>query len=138
MRFVLLGLMILVTLAQGVLVMRRYHSEQLVARARQDAQRLANLTLEVFRGQEPPAGVSFWQAIGRSEPINDPWGQAYRMDIFPGDPWREFIWVSAGPDGQFGNGDDVKARVPFKRGAAHDLTRPEIDPAGSAGSVEAR
>jgi hypothetical protein len=137
MRELIVLLMMLVTGAQLVLVNHRLAAEKTVAETKQNVKRLASLTLDVFHGQDPPEGASLWAAIGRTSPMVDPWGQEYRMEVLQGQFYREYIWVSAGPDRVMGSQDDLKARVPFQHGNGPDLTRPEISPEGSTGSTEA-
>ena len=139
MREFFLLLILLITAFQAAVIEREFRRERKVNEVREDLRRLSTLTIEYFRGKEPPQGKEFWEAIGRpgGEPIYDTWGQEYRLDIFPGETHREYIWVSAGPDRAFGTGDDIKVRVPFPR-ENPDLTRPGITTETGPTSLDAK
>lgn len=138
MRELFIVLVLAASVAQGAIFFHRYRQEQDAALTRASVKRLAGLTMELFRSEDPPQGKAFWQAIGRAEPMRDVWGQEFRMEIFFGDTHKEFIWSSAGPDGKFASADDIKARVPYQRGATLDLTHPEILPDSGASSTDAK
>lgn len=139
MRELFLLLFLLTTAFQAAVLGREFQRSQKISETREDLRRLSKLTLEFFRGKEPPRGKEFWTAIGRQngEPIFDPWGQEYRLDVFEGETHREYLWVSAGPDRTFGNSDDLKVRVPLPR-ENPDLTRPGITPDSGPTSIDAK
>lgn len=124
MRKFLLIFVVLATLVQVVLLVRRFRAEEQLVTTRESVKRLATLTMETFHGQDPPQGAAFWQAIGRTEPILDIWGQEFHMEVFAGESHKEYLWISAGPDGKRGTSDDIKARVPYQKGSTLDLTHP--------------
>jgi hypothetical protein len=85
------------------------------------------LSVHLFQGPKPPTPESFWREINRSDPLLDPWGRPYRLQIFPGPP-KAFEWFSTGSDGVMGSPDDLKLMVPYGEGAAPiDFTKPELD-----------
>lgn len=129
--------MILVTAGQAAFFTGRFQAEMKVADAQATVRRLARLTFEIFQGQEPPAGGSLWQAIGKPAPMIDPWGQEYRMEVLPGQYYREYIWQSAGKDHAFGSRDDLRARVPYSHENAPDVTQPEMNSENGNGSTGA-
>jgi hypothetical protein len=92
--------------------------------AREDIRRLVKVTLQFFEKGTPPSGSQFWRAIGRAEPLLDPWGAAYLLDH----PARhEFRWRSLGPDGKLASPDDIELRIPFGDGLGIDFTHPSLD-----------
>lgn len=131
MRLVFFVAFVTLTAAHLWLGWKNLRAGERVLEARTAVSRLAKLTLEVFERRSPPQGQAFWKAIGRDAPILDPWGQEYRMEIFSGESSRQFIWISAGPDGRFGNRDDLRAQVPYQDGATLDLT--PLSPEGAQG-----
>jgi hypothetical protein len=127
MRELLLVLMLLATIAQAAIMRQRLQRERDIVTTRESVKKLAAITLQVFKGQDPPVGMAFWQGLNRTEPMYDLWGQEYRLEVLTGETHKEFIWQSAGPDRQYGTADDIRARVPYQRGVTLDLTHPEIN-----------
>ncbi|MGZ3693818.1 MAG: hypothetical protein ACXWQO_06430 [Bdellovibrionota bacterium] len=138
MRELLLALMLMATLAQMAILQKQFSAEKKIVTTRESVKRLSLITINVFKGQDPPSGKAFWESLGRSGPMYDVWGQEFRLEIFVGDTHKEYIWESAGPDRQWGTPDDIKARVPYQRGVTLDLTQPEISSESTPDSKDAK
>ncbi len=137
MRELVLAFMILATLAQAMVVKQQFQREREIVATQDSVKKLAAITTQVFRGQNPPTGMAFWERLQRTEPMKDIWGQEFRMEIFGGESQKEYIWESAGPDRQYGTRDDIRARVTYQNGATLDLTHPGINPESGPNSSDA-
>ncbi len=123
-RVIWLALVLLLTAAQGAYLVSRGITHWESIEARVEVKRLAENTLRYFEARKPPTGEAFWRTIGRTEPLRDPWGQPYVLDI----PQEgSFRWRSAGPDQRLGSADDLSAEVPYGERLLQDLTRPSVD-----------
>ena len=124
MRAVWLAIFLAISLLHAGMVLGRVRMEEGKLTAREDLRRLVRVTLQFFQKGVPPTGGQFWQAVGRLEPLHDPWGAAYLLDH---PSRREFRWRSLGPDGILATPDDIETRIPFGDGVGLDLTQPQLD-----------
>jgi hypothetical protein len=90
--------------------------------AREVVRRLSRVTIKFFNKGAPPTGAVFWKTIGKKEPLRDPWGLPYELDLPSA---KEFRWLSAGPDRKRHTEDDLISRMPFSDGQGVDF--PQAD-----------
>lgn len=115
---------LLLTLLHVWLVVGSMVNERREITTRDDLRRLSKVTLQFFSKRVPPSAESFWRSIGRAEPLEDPWGTPYRLDLPSPD---EFRWSSAGPDRKHQSADDLVSRIPFGDGGGIDFTQPHLE-----------
>lgn len=123
-RVIWLAVVLLLTAAQGAYLVSQGITHWHRIEARLEVKRLAENTLRFYEARRPPTGDEFWRAVGRSEPLRDPWQQPYALDIPQEGTFR---WRSAGEDQRLGTADDLSAEVPYGERLLQDLTRPTVD-----------
>lgn len=134
-RIVWLPLLVALTVVQAYYMLRGRQPVEDTLRTRESLRRLAQFGLARFSGEKPPRAIGFWEAMGRKEPMRDPWGTPFLLAIHEG-RWE---FRSAGPDQREHTADDLTLSLPLAPDGALVVTQPEVSPQqGAFPAMDAR
>ena len=118
------GIIIFLTGVAGIWIYGDIAKERKILVAREDLKRLGKISQLVSQKNFAKDPKNFWESIGMSSPMLDPWGNPYSDRTIEKAGTQVSGWATAGPDGIVGNADDIFQ--PYFKVESYDLTRPDL------------